>query len=107
MSDHSHFSFLIQLIVNGMIGSLGNAHKAVEEEHGLTPEQKMLPRNTEVNVIKLRKLKKAATFKNAQVTEVDFKRTQLISHVYLSSLNQTIAIMYKYFSRLLLGTMGA
>ena len=104
MSDHSHYSFLIQFIVNGMIGSLGNVHKAVEEENGLTPEQKMLPRNTAVNVIKLRKLKKAATFKNAQVTEVDFKRTQLIS---LSSLNQTIAIMYKYFSRLLLGTMGA
>ena len=68
----------MQLIANGMIGSLGIAHKAVEEEHGLTPEQKMLPRNTAVNVIKLRKLKKAATFKNAQVTEVDFKRTQLI-----------------------------
>ena len=98
----------MQLIANGMIGSLGIAHKAVEEEHGLTPEQKMLPRNTAVNVIKLRKLKKAATFRNAQVTNVDFKRTQLISHVYsLSSLNQTIAIMYKYFSRLLLGTMGA
>ena len=72
---------MIQFIVNGMIGSLGNVHKAVEEENGLTPEQKMLPRNTAVNVIKLRKLKKAATFKNAQVTEVDFKRTQLISHV--------------------------
>ena len=63
-------SFFIQSIVNGILGSLGNVQKAVEREHGLTPERKMLPRHTAVNVrplTPLTPLQKTVIFKNAQV----------------------------------------
>ena len=68
-------SFFIQSIVNGILGSLGNVQKAVEREHGLTPERKMLPRHTAVNVrplTPLTPLQKTVIFKNARVIQFYF-----------------------------------
>ena len=61
---------MVQSIVNGMIGSSAIALSHVGEEAEQISEQKMLQLNTGVmHVTEQTLLRKAVTFRNAQVTD--------------------------------------
>ena len=64
------YYLILQLIVNGMIGSLVHVVSHVKEEQGPTPELKKFLQLTVVkNVMELLLLWKAATYTPAQVTK--------------------------------------